>query len=328
VLSLVGAEKRENRVAANKVIVACMRNEAIFLVEWLAHHLAIGFDRIVVFTNACDDGTDTLLKLLGQTGLVEHHDNPGPYEKGGTIQRHALHLAYRIPHVRSAGWVLHIDADEYLNITTGNRRIDDLIRLYPDVDGIAIMWRFFGSSGMASWSGGSIVESFTRCEARLPDAAAGETTGFKTLFRPDRFRAMSVHSPKFPMDGMPPKVVNTAGVAMPDASLLTRLGSGYRVSSHQHSWENACLHHHHVKSDDLQRLKHARGDANGRNNAKRKIGSAYYQYANRNEGSSTSLVALRPCVRPWEERLRSVPGVADIEAAAWSWFRSRYPAQG
>ena len=45
---------------AEKVIVACMRDEALFVVEWVAHHLAVGFDRIIVYTNACSDGTDRL----------------------------------------------------------------------------------------------------------------------------------------------------------------------------------------------------------------------------------------------------------------------------
>jgi hypothetical protein len=301
-----------------------MRNEALFVVEWLAHHLSLGFGRIVVFTNDCDDGTDAILRLLSQTEWIEHYDNPGPYAVGGTIQRHALHLAFQLPQVRTAGWVLHIDADEYLNVTVGDRRIDDLITLHPTADAIAIMWRFFGSSGKPTWDGGSVVESFTQCAAHLPDVVPGDLIGFKTLFRPAKFKAMSVHSPKLPRRGGPPKVVNTAGVDMPLTTLLTRFGSGYSVTADQITWDNACIHHHHVKSDDLHRLKHARGDANGRPNGKRKIGSSFYKSANQNETTSDSLVQLRPLVRLWEERLRSVPGVAEAEAAAMAWFRTRY----
>ena len=303
-----------------------MRNEALFLVEWLAHHLSVGFDRIVVYTNDCDDGTDRILHLLTQTGRIEHHPNPGPYTVGGTIQRHALYTAFQLPHVRGADWALHIDADEYVNVTVGQRNIDDLIAIHPGVDAIALMWRLFGSAGKAIWEGGSVIESFTRCEERLPDPAAGEIPNFKTLFRPRRFRAMSVHSPKYPRRGVLPKVVNTDGVDMPVAKLRTRTGSGYVVSAEQVTWKNACLHHHHVKSDDLHLLKHARGDANGRSNAKRLLGSAIYQQANRNEAESTSLLGLRRRVRRWETRLRAIPGVLEAEAAAWVWFRANFAA--
>lgn len=65
-----------------KVLVACMRDEALFVIEWVAHHLVIGFDRIVVYTNDCHDGTDKLLKALSKHAPVEHYDNPGPYEAG------------------------------------------------------------------------------------------------------------------------------------------------------------------------------------------------------------------------------------------------------
>lgn len=309
-----------------KVVVACMRNEALYVVEWVAHHLTIGFDRIVVYTNDCDDGTDRLLALLGQDAPVEHYPNPGPYEMG-SIQKQALHMAYQLDHVREADWAIHIDADEFVNVTTRGRKVDDLVALYPEADAIAVMWRHFGSAGKAVWEGGSVVESFTRCEDPLPDLATGGLVGFKTLFRPRNFGMMGVHSPKLPKAGIP-KVVNAAGVDMPVEKLLSLRGSDYEVAAHHLTWENACLHHHHVKSDDLHRLKRARGDANGRRNGKRKIGSDFYNASNRNDAESLSLVELRPEVRVWEDRLRAIPGVAEVEAAAWDWFRAQYQPAG
>ena len=306
-----------------KVIVACMRNEALFVVEWVAHHLAMGFDQILVYTNDCDDGTDRILQLLGQDAPVQQFDNPGPYE-AGSIQKQALALAFARPEVKGADWVLHIDADEYVNVAVGNRKIDDLIALHPEADAIALMWRHFGSAGKKTWEGGSVIESFIRCEGKLPDVAAGELANFKTLFRPQNFSVMSVHTPKLPVKGFVPKVVNTAGVEMPVKTLLSKLGSGYAVGPEQVTWENACLHHHHVKSDDLHLMKHARGDANGRKNSKRVIGSDFYHYADRNDVHSKSLVRLRPRVQRWEARLRAIAGVVEAEAAAWSWFRAHF----
>lgn len=303
-----------------KVIVACMRNEALFVVEWVAHHLAIGFDRIVVYTNDCDDGTDTILAAMAAgNAAVEHYSNPGPYE-AGSIQKQALYLAFQLPQVCQAMWVLHIDADEYVNVSIGKRKIDDLIALFPQADAIALMWRHFGSAGKLVWQGGSVVESFIRCEGEVPDVAAGELANFKTLFRPENFKMMSVHTPKLPKEGFVPKVVNTAGVDMPITTLLAMAGSGYHAKPAQVTWDNACLHHHHVKSDDLHVMKHARGDANGRKNSKRVIGSEFYLYADRNEVHSKSLVRLRPKVRRWEARLRTLPKVAEAEQKAWDWF--------
>lgn len=309
--------------AAEKVIVACMRDEALFVVEWVAHHLAAGFDRIIVFTNDCSDGTDRLLDAMAGFLPVEHYDNPGPYP-AGTIQKQALEMAFELPQVRQAAWVLHIDADEYINVTVGKRRIDDLIALYPGVDAIAIQWRHFGSSGVERWQGGSVVETFTRCERDVPVPGTEAQIGFKTLFRPQKFKMMGVHSPKLPWRKRVPVVVNTAGTPMPIEALMSKRKSGYAVEAAQCSWENACLHHHHVKSDDLHLLKHSRGDANGRKNKKRVIGSEFYQLANRNEVESKSLLRFRPAVELIEAQIRGLPRIAELEVAALAWFRARF----
>ncbi|MES2816741.1 MAG: glycosyltransferase family 2 protein, partial [Pseudomonadota bacterium] len=48
--------------------VLCVRNEAAFLLEWLAHHRACGVTDFLVFTNDCDDGTDAMLDRLEALG--------------------------------------------------------------------------------------------------------------------------------------------------------------------------------------------------------------------------------------------------------------------
>ena len=46
--------------------VLTVRNEAAFLIEWVAHHLGIGFTDLVVLSNDCDDGTDAMLDRLAE----------------------------------------------------------------------------------------------------------------------------------------------------------------------------------------------------------------------------------------------------------------------
>ncbi len=45
-------------------IITCMKNEGPFILEWLAYHRAIGVKDVLVYTNDCNDGTDTFLELL------------------------------------------------------------------------------------------------------------------------------------------------------------------------------------------------------------------------------------------------------------------------
>ena len=43
--------------------VTTLRNEAPFIVEWVAHMRAIGVTDLLVYTNDCDDGTEALLAV-------------------------------------------------------------------------------------------------------------------------------------------------------------------------------------------------------------------------------------------------------------------------
>src|SRR5699024_4672828 len=49
------------RAASGHVLMCSMRDEGPFALEFVAHHRAIGFDRIFIASNDCRDGTDLLL---------------------------------------------------------------------------------------------------------------------------------------------------------------------------------------------------------------------------------------------------------------------------
>ena len=43
----------QGRHRMTHLAILCVRNEAAFLLEWLAHHRAVGFDHFLVFSNDC-----------------------------------------------------------------------------------------------------------------------------------------------------------------------------------------------------------------------------------------------------------------------------------
>ncbi len=47
-----------------------MRNEGPYILEWLAHHRAIGVRDALIYSNDCDDGSDALLDLLAGAGMA------------------------------------------------------------------------------------------------------------------------------------------------------------------------------------------------------------------------------------------------------------------
>ena len=86
-------------------LVSCMRNEAPFLLEWVAYHSVLGFDRIFVYTNACTDGTDMMLERLQQMGVLTHMHNP--MSEGLGPQESAMQHFLSLDDVQKLDWVLH-----------------------------------------------------------------------------------------------------------------------------------------------------------------------------------------------------------------------------
>ena len=127
-----------------KILISAMKNEGPYILEWVAHHKVLGFDRIIVYTNDCTDGTNRILRRLEALGHVEFHRNR---VGTGGIHRSALRQARRLPVVKEAKWVYVCDADEFLNIHVGNHKVDDLIEATPGVDVISIPWKIFSNSG-------------------------------------------------------------------------------------------------------------------------------------------------------------------------------------
>ncbi|MEO0693576.1 MAG: glycosyltransferase family 2 protein, partial [Pseudomonadota bacterium] len=58
------------------LIVTNMKNEGPYILEWMAHHLALGFGHVIAVTNDCVDGTDEILQRLQALGHVTHLINP------------------------------------------------------------------------------------------------------------------------------------------------------------------------------------------------------------------------------------------------------------
>ena len=179
--------------------VLTVRNEAAFLLEWLAHHKAVGFTDFLVFSNDCEDGTAEMLERLDELGHLAHVENDGPYDKGG-IQFTALKKADKHRLTKRADWILALDVDEFVNIHTGKGQVADLIAALPEADAITLTWRLFGNADQVRYQGEMVTDRFTRAAPNVmhwPWRAAM----FKTLYRNDgTYRKIGVHRPRSPRE--------------------------------------------------------------------------------------------------------------------------------
>ncbi|WP_322787480.1 glycosyltransferase family 2 protein [Aliiroseovarius crassostreae] len=49
-----------------------MKNEAPYILEWVAYHRAMGIDKFLIYTNDCSDGTSEILDRLQDLGILQH----------------------------------------------------------------------------------------------------------------------------------------------------------------------------------------------------------------------------------------------------------------
>jgi hypothetical protein len=176
--------------------VTTLRNEAAFLLDWLAHHMATGFTDFLVFSNDCDDGTDAMLDRLQAMGVLTHVRNDSHDDKGP--QWTALQKADRHPLVAAADWILVLDIDEYVTVKVGDQTLADLWGALPSATAIPLTWRMFGNAGVVDYQDRPVSAQFTRAAPSVlywPWRAQH----FKTLFRNDgTYRKLGVHRPRNP----------------------------------------------------------------------------------------------------------------------------------
>lgn len=176
--------------------ILTVKDEGPFLLEWLAHHKAIGFTDFIILSNDCSDGTDALLDRLQSMGEITHIPNPAPHQGG--IQFAALKRAQAEPIVSKADWIMTLDIDEFVNIHTGDHTITALINALPDANAIAMTWRLFGNAGVVEFKDQPLVDQFQKA---APDIMYWPWRAllFKTLYRNDgTYQKLGVHRPRNP----------------------------------------------------------------------------------------------------------------------------------
>lgn len=311
------AEATNGRTA----IVTTMKNEGPFILEWLAWHRAIGVQDFLIYTNDCTDGTDTMLDMLQQKGIVQHRDNP--FRTMDLKPQHAaLQAAEDEPLMRDCGWGICMDVDEFINIKLGDGRLPTLYaameQALPGANMIALTWRLFGNAEVREFQDRFIIEQFDRCAPeviRKPHQA----WGFKTLFRNiDIYKKLGVHRPK----GLIPdlwdqvKWLNGSGRPMPRAMFR----NGWRSTTDTYGYDWVQLNHYAVRSAESFLVKRDRGRVN---HVDRDQGLNYWFRMNHNAEQDRSIQSRLPMLRAEMDRLMADPDIAAAHHASVAAHRAK-----
>tara|TARA_R100000935_G_scaffold35531_1_gene56259 strand:- start:126 stop:1208 length:1083 start_codon:yes stop_codon:yes gene_type:complete len=300
---------------AKRIIVTCMKNEGPFILEWVAHHLALGFDHFVIYTNDCDDCTVELLDALADAGIVTRFDNPYLEMKNSAPQRGALKHAEKLDLVRNADWVLGSDVDEFVNIHVGDGTLGALIKAAGSPDALSMQWRLFGSAGIDTYSSSPIIEQHLRCAPEFCPRPV-QAWGVKTIFRPNAFTSFGVHRPNKWRGKGACNWVNGSGARVAEKFL----NSGWRFGTGGYGYGLVTLNHYSVRNAESYLVKKDRGRVNHVN---RDQGMAYWLRMNFNMERNTSMLDKLPALKAKRTELRKLPNVKALHDKAVRQHRAK-----
>ncbi len=143
-------------------ICAIFKDEAQYILEWLAFHKMMGVDLFVLYDNGSTDGSADLIRRSSFARNVTIIDWPGPAAQIPAYQDFCAHHAARYD------WAAIIDVDEFIvPAACGSIREVLMRRIYSNYSAILLQWLVFGSSGHVHRPAGLVIENYTR---RLPES--------------------------------------------------------------------------------------------------------------------------------------------------------------
>lgn len=159
------------RTDSSSVILFTNARDEPNISEWIAHHLLLGFDKIVVFDHLSINPISLVVGNNFNKKLQIIRTNGS-----GNIKLELMKRASDIAKNENYSWMLYLDSDEFLNLNKFNN-VKSLLSVFREADSIGVNWLMFGTSGFKNQPKGLITENFIRSELRL-------NSHVKTFVRP------------------------------------------------------------------------------------------------------------------------------------------------
>lgn len=304
-----------NNVSGN-VIVGCMKNEAPYILEWIAYHRAIGVDKFLIYTNGCEDGTDEILGRLQELGVIEHRLNND--WKGKSPQQHALNRALEEPVVRQADWVIHIDVDEFINVRCGNGTLADFFARVPDATNVAMTWRLFGHNGVATLEDDLVISQFETCAPKYCPKPH-TSWGFKTMMKNiGAYEKLSCHRPNRLVEKNAKRVkwVNGSGEEITQGFKE----AGWRSTQKSVGYDLLQLNHYALRSAEGFLVKRQRGRAL---HVDRTVGLNYWIRMDWSDHRDITIQRNIPRVQAEMQELLRDDALAQFHKNGLAWHRAK-----
>lgn len=134
------------------------------IVEWIAHHLNLGFTTIYLYDHKSKIPIQELLISTTNTNddhprnkvILDRIEEDMPHMKINLLNKS---LEYAKQH--QYDWMLYLDADEFLYFKKA-MNVNDFLKDYLQYNEVTISWLMFGSNFISNKPRGTILESYTK----------------------------------------------------------------------------------------------------------------------------------------------------------------------
>lgn len=167
----------------NLTVVACMKNEGPFIIEWLAHHRTIGANRFIIFSNDCTDGTKELLDALDDAGVVRHLENPNRLVQSNQRINVAFDYSQYLKEYERADYVALIDVDEFINVKAGSGTLAEVFEASGPCDILSFNHVNYGFGGVTQFDPRPIADQFTMTGGEQVGEGVKARSAIKSLHR-------------------------------------------------------------------------------------------------------------------------------------------------
>ena len=168
--------------------VLIVKDEGLYLQEWLEFHRLVGVQHVYLYDNGSSDDTEQVLLDFTRTGYVTRIPWSS-FVRDGSPQR--LAYAHALSNFGSAWrWMALIDADEFLFPTEADNLPSVLTHL-EHLPALAVYWRTFGFSGHEKRPTGLVIENFTMRAPFPPEPGVKQyLLKFKSVVDPSKVSAV------------------------------------------------------------------------------------------------------------------------------------------
>lgn len=204
-------------------VCAIAKDENPYVLEWVAYHLALGFEHVFLYDNMSAQALSSAFSIRYSSPHLTIQLWPTIIGRNAQLEAYTHHVLTR---GREVEWTAFIDLDEMINLKRHDT-VRDFLEPWADADGVAVNWRIFGSSGEKSYQPGLVMGRFTRASS----IEFGPNQLIKSIVRTERVVALTQHHAFYRGE---PKIVASDGTMVENGSHVGLSASRFAVAQINH----------------------------------------------------------------------------------------------